>query len=454
MSLIPDEAVFSVGEYLDLLNGLLQPVRVTVQGEVTQMQERGSAVYFTLSDSKQKATLSALIWRDKLYKSGVTLAVGQEFSCVGASNIYKPIGRMSFLVEQLRPVGEGALQQAFEKLKKQLESEGYFASQRKRPLPLYPERVVVLSSAQGDAIRDFRTHLGNYVTQLELIDVRVEGVNAIPSIVQALDAVYARADRPDVIVLTRGGGSLESLQAFNSREVAEAIFRSPVPVVSAIGHERDVSIADMVADLRASTPTDAGKILSREWSRAAEHIGQVQQAIVWRLGALVQQKRERIDVLPQRWIQRLQARIQYQRATLNHSALLGKTVRQRFVQHLDRRTQRLTQWEQRWQSLLGDRRLQTEAYGSSIVNRFRQHLQQQQRAVQVQEQFFQAVSPERRLAQGYVWLTSEDGKILRSVQNVQPGDAFSVTMTDGTVTASVKNINSKNKQESDRKKES
>lgn len=439
-SLIPQEAVFSVGEYLDLVNGLLQPAKLTVQGEVTQVQERGSAVYFTLSDSKEKATLNAMIWRDKLWKSGVELRVGEQYACLGAGNVYKPIGRLSFMADTLTPVGEGALQQAFEKLKKQLEQEGYFAPQRKRALPAFIEDIVVLSSAQGDAIRDFRTHVGQFGQKIRFVDVRVEGINAVESIVQAMNWVASRPDRPQVIVLTRGGGSLESLQAFNSREVAEAIFRSPIPIISAVGHERDITIADLVADLRASTPTDAGKILSRDWSQAEERVKQVQQAITWRLESVLKQIREQLETWPQRWTQRFASVYQHQLSRVQMAQSLGKSVHVRFVQRVEQKASLLQQWERRWLEKHRDSNLQLEAYGVSLFQRFGQNLSRLQQRLAAKQQYFDAVSPERRLAQGYVWMRDQSGKVVRSVLDMTVGEAVQVTLQDGVISTTVEKI--------------
>jgi exodeoxyribonuclease VII large subunit len=445
-SLIPVEAVFSVGEYLDLVNGLLQPAKLTVQGEVTQVQERGSAVYFTLSDPKQKATLSALIWKDKLWKSGVDLRVGEEYACVGAGNVYKPFGKLSFMAETLTPVGEGALQQAFEKLKKQLEQEGYFSLERKRQLPSFIEHIAVISSAQGDAIRDFRTHVGQFGQHIEFIDVRVEGVNAIPSIVQALTWVASRPERPQVVVVTRGGGSLESLQAFNSREVAEAIFRSPIPVISAIGHERDITISDLVADIRASTPTDAGKILSRDWSQASERLGQTQQAIIWRLDSLLRTTSEKLDHLPQRWIHRFTTVWQQQQQRVALAQSLGKSIHVRFVERVQQKEAWVEQWQRRWLEQHQDAYVQLEAYSQSLVQWFSHSLAHSKNAVRVQQEYFDAVSPERRLAQGYVWMRNDEGKVIRSTTQVKAGQPLQITLKDGMINSTIDSIETKTKE--------
>lgn len=270
------DKVYSVGEFLETINLLLAPIHITIQGEINSVTERGSAVYFTLSDPKEKATLHCIVWKNKMRSFGFELREGLEVKVVGTPNIYKPFGKFSFTADYISPVGEGALKQALEQLKKQLEADGYFASERKRPIPPYIQSIGLITSEHGDAKKDFLTHVGNHGISVRFFDVRVEGAQSIPSIVQAIRWFNEQMPDTEVLVLTRGGGSLESLQSFNSLEVARAIFSSRIPVLSAVGHENDVSIADLVADMRASTPTHAGKILGTPWEQAAEKIDTIQ----------------------------------------------------------------------------------------------------------------------------------------------------------------------------------
>jgi exodeoxyribonuclease VII large subunit len=284
--------IYSVGQFLDLINLQLEDFPAAIQGEITSLSLRNHA-YFSLTDAntEEPAMLNCALWQFRLKTLPFELKEGLEVQILGHANVYKPTGRFTFIVEQIAPVGEGALQKAFEELKRQLEAKGFFAPERKRPPPVFPARIGLLTSSTGDAIRDFKQHLGQFGLQIAHKDIRVEGLNAIPSIVEGIQWFNqhptALPGGIEVLVLTRGGGSLESLQAFNSLEVAQAIFASKIPVVAAIGHERDVTIADLVADVRASTPTDAGRILSEAWRLAgerADHLGQtINQAFQQRL---------------------------------------------------------------------------------------------------------------------------------------------------------------------------
>jgi len=270
--------IYSVSDYLDLLNEQLNNFEMAVQGEITSLSLRNHA-YFSLSDGSKtsdKSVMSCALWQFRLKSLPFILEEGMEVQVIGKANIYKPTGRLTFVVEHIVPVGEGALQKAFEALKKKLTEKGYFSLERKQLLPTYPVNIGLLTSETGDAIRDFQTHLGKFGFKIFHYDIKVEGIYAIDSIVEGFryfnEHPRINGQKLDVIVLTRGGGSLESLQAFNSEEVAQAIFASKIPVLSAVGHERDVTIADLVADVRASTPTDAGRVLSENWRSLASKV--------------------------------------------------------------------------------------------------------------------------------------------------------------------------------------
>src|SRR5664279_3852289 len=274
------ELALTVSEFIKALNACLRPIEAIVQGEVTQIKERGAAVYFTLSDKHEKATLNCVVWQNRLKSRGITLKEGMEVKISGYAEVYAPFGRLSLMAEYIIPIGDGALKLAYERLKKDLEQAGYFAIERKRVLPPYVQKIGLITSEKGEAIRDFQKHIGHHSYKIYFKDVRVEGIKAVESIVDAIKWFNENTNGVEVLVITRGGGSLEALQAFNTLEVAKAIFSSKIPVMTAIGHENDFTIADFVADVRASVPTHAGKILGDPWEAAGEKIDTVEQNIV------------------------------------------------------------------------------------------------------------------------------------------------------------------------------
>lgn len=267
-----EEKIFSVSEYIDLLNQILIPQTAIIIGEVSNVNSRGNYTFFSLHDKNTDALLNCFIWQNKLEEFAVELKKGLELKIAGFPKIYERYGKLTFEVEHLGLIGEGALKLALEKLKKKLETEGYFALERKKLLPKYVERIGLITSGFGDAKNDFLTHLNKFGLKIYFYDIRVEGLYAVEDIIRAIRWFNENLLDIEVLVLTRGGGSLENLQAFNSEAVAKAIFSSKIPIVNGVGHENDITIADLVADVRASTPTDAAKILSDPWKNGLKYL--------------------------------------------------------------------------------------------------------------------------------------------------------------------------------------
>jgi exodeoxyribonuclease VII large subunit len=239
------------------LEGRFRFVRVT--GEISNLKTPFSGhSYFTLKDGASQ--LRAVLFKQQKRFNQVTLADGREVLCTGRISVYEPRGEYQLIVDSVELGGSGRLQLEFEKLKRKLAERGYFAAERKKPLPPFPFRIVVISSPTGAAIQDFLkiVRMRQATVHVQILPVRVQGKEAAEEIARAL-ALANRLEGVEVIVLCRGGGSLEDLWAFNEEVVAEAIFRSTLPVVSAIGHETDFTIADFCADYRSPTPTGAAE---------------------------------------------------------------------------------------------------------------------------------------------------------------------------------------------------
>ena len=299
---LPDErpvapqaaAVLSVSELTFELKGAVEPkfAKVAVLGEVSNCRRQASGhIYFTLKDDT--ACVAAVMWRREAMRLPFEVRDGLQLVCQGRVEIYGPHGKYQLIVDRLEPVGAGALALAFAELKRKLEGEGLFDPARKRRLPFLPRRIGVVTSPTGAALRDFLRvlHLRHPGLPVLIAPARVQGAGAARDLVVALGQL---ARRVDVIVLTRGGGSMEDLWAFNDEALARAIAASPVPVMSAIGHEIDFTIADFVADKRAPTPTGAAEMLApvRQDLRAALAISS--QRLSRGLTASVQGQRQRV----------------------------------------------------------------------------------------------------------------------------------------------------------------
>src|SRR5213596_1708341 len=259
--------VFTVGELTRQIRGALETKfrAVWVQGEMSNYKLHPSGhQYFTLKD--QRAQISCVIWRDTIAPPRQPLVDGTQVQVYGTVTVFEARGQYQLSVQILQPRGIGLLQAKFEALKRKLEAEGLFAPERKRPLPKFPRRIGIVTSPTGAAIRDMLNVLRRRAPWLQIVinPVRVQGTGAAQEIAVAIRelALPNQAFAPvDLIVVTRGGGSIEDLWEFNEEIVARAVFHSALPVISAVGHEIDFTICDFVADLRAPTPSAAAELI-------------------------------------------------------------------------------------------------------------------------------------------------------------------------------------------------
>lgn len=265
---------------------------VWVEGEISNLSVPQSGhAYFTLKD--EHSQIRAVLFRSSQRFMKFTLQHGMQVVCRGRVSLYEPRGEYQLILEYIEPKGIGALQLAFEQLKARLEKEGLFELTRKKPLPLLPQRIGIVTSPTGAAIRDMlrvikRRHPK---VQILLYPVPVQGVDAAPALVEAIQ-YFNRGQQVDVLIIGRGGGSLEDLWAFNEEIVARAIYASRIPVISAVGHETDYTISDFVADLRAPTPSAAAEMVVESEERFQERIAALEAA----LQRAIRQKFDRIRV--------------------------------------------------------------------------------------------------------------------------------------------------------------
>jgi len=260
------EVIYTVSQLTQEIKDLLEEhfIDIWVEGEVSNVRVPPSGhIYFTLKD--QWSQLRVLIFRQQARDLRFTPEDGLHIICRGRVSLYEPRGEYQLILDYMEPKGVGALQIAFEQLKSRLEAEGLFDEERKRSLPLVPRRIGIVTSPSGAAIRDMLQIIHRRFPNVEILicPVRVQGVESPFEIAQAVRDLNALAD-VEVIIVGRGGGSLEDLWAFNDERVARAIYESRIPVISAVGHETDFTIADFVADMRAPTPSAAAELVVRE----------------------------------------------------------------------------------------------------------------------------------------------------------------------------------------------
>ena len=244
-----------------LLEGDVHLQNVAVTGELSNFKSHYASghLYFTLKDAD--AAIRCVMFRSFAARIPFVPKDGMQVVLIGRVSLYEKDGQYQFYAEQMLPVGEGDLAREFERIKARLEAKGLFDPQNKRPLPKFPKKIAVVTSETGAAVRDILNILSRRwpVTEVVMCPVSVQGAAAVPEMLDALDRIY-RLNGIDLIIIGRGGGSAEDLNEFNSEALAEKIFESPVPVISAVGHETDFSISDFVADLRAPTPSAAAEL--------------------------------------------------------------------------------------------------------------------------------------------------------------------------------------------------
>lgn len=261
----PDLPVLSVSELTEQLKELLEvafPI-VWVSGEISNFSRPQSGhCYFTLKDDR--AQIRAVLWRGDASRVKFDLHDGLEVICQGGLDLYAPRGAYQLVIRQLQPKGMGALELALRRLREKLAAEGLFDPARKRPLPRFPRRIAIVTSPTGAAVRDFLEVLGRRWRGVDVLVVpaRVQGDGAAQEVAQAIARVNRLAAPVDTLVVARGGGSLEDLWTFNEEVVVRAIHASRIPVISAVGHEIDVTLSDLVADVRALTPSEAAELIA------------------------------------------------------------------------------------------------------------------------------------------------------------------------------------------------
>lgn len=411
------EEPLSVSRFLDALNLELSGMAARIRGEVTSVDVRERVVYFSMKDKDDESILNCLIFRYQYDMSGVKLTLGDEVIVEGVPDIYKPSGRLSLRVESVEYAGEGALKKAYDELYRKLQEEGVFAPDGKRPLPKFPERIALITSQEGAAIGDFTMNLTRAGFQVRLYPTLVEGKRAVFEIVKAIEFFNNEPDGYDVLVLIRGGGSLESLQAFNTEALVRSVKNSAIPVLAGIGHERDVSLAALAADMMVSTPTATAKYLSAGWDEARQIIGREElflQTFSERVIGNLQEELRTMEQGLREGLERIMDRVEsIERGFRTKATLLPE--------YLDRTTERLKQFFPYWKAVV-----------EGALDRSRENLASQSARI---EQY----NPTRALRLGYS-LVRKEGKIVREAGEIREGEMIDIQLGRGKLESEVKRV--------------
>lgn len=443
LNLAPERRVWSVSELTLRIRDLLEAEfhDLWVEGEISNFREAQSGhYYFTLKDAR--AQLRCVCFRTQARLLKFRPEDGLHVRARGSLSVYETRGEYQLYVDVLEPVGLGALQLAFEQLKRKLEAEGLFDPARKKPLPLLPRRVGLITSPTGAAVRDIFRVLRRRHPNLHLLlfPVRVQGEGAAREIAEAI-AWFNRAAAADVLIVARGGGSLEDLWAFNEEIVARAIFASRIPVISGVGHEIDFTIADFVADLRAPTPSAAAEMLVRTQQEFERHIAELRHRLAQQMRLLLSDWRQQFsDLQAHRAFRRVEDRLRESRQRLDDALFaLGHALQRRtdaLRQRFRLAAARLAAYD--FRSRIARLRSRLEQRTAELVGRVERLLAEKRHhlgrlRVQLEER-----SPLRVLERGYAIVYDAAGHIVRASAQLAPGDPVRIQLARGRLTAEVK----------------
>jgi exodeoxyribonuclease VII large subunit len=442
---VAERAVFTVGELTMRLKAQLEDAfpAVWVEGEISNLRAPASGhSYFTLKDDV--AQLRCVLFRSRARRVRFELDDGLQVLVFGGLDVYAARGEYQLVVELMEPQGLGALQLAFEQLKRRLEAEGLFDQARKRPLPSFPRVIGIVTSPTGAALRDMLHVIGRRFGELRVLvaPVRVQGEGAALEIAQALRDLGERPDL-DVVIVGRGGGSIEDLWAFNDERVARAIAACPVPVISAVGHETDFTIADFVADLRAPTPSGAAELVVREKLHVIRALVELYGRLTQAMRARAEQARERTLFLARRRVLTEPARAlrDRHRRVDELGARLRAAARAHHRQIAHRvalATNALSSLHplariSQGQAVLGQLRGRLVAAGGHSVKASRHRFESGVGRLQ-------SLSPLAVLGRGYSLTRLPTGEVVRRAVDTRRGDVIEILLHEGALDARVEGI--------------
>lgn len=410
------DKLYTVSKFLNLINSNLRDLKGRVRGEVSSFDPKENYLFFSLKDKEDESVLGCFMWNNNYRLYGIELKEGMEIIISGFPSVHKPAGKLSMQVSTIELVGEGALKKAYDELKKKLEKEGLFAQARKRAVSALPKNIGLITSETGAVIHDFLNNLGKCGYCIKFMDSRVEGQIAASDLLSAVD--YFDKQNIDALVVIRGGGSLESLQAFNNEALARKIASCRVPVICGIGHDKDVPLACLAADVAVSTPTAAAHYLNRSWEDALKSLTMFERDILYKYHTLLQGEKYLLEEMAG--------------GLRKHFGII--------FQEFDGIRHRL-------KSALADIgyviKNTAETLDNSlavVLKSFKRNLQDKNNFLNEGEKRIKIYNPMRQLKLGYS-IASISGKVIKSVKQANLGSEVDIRVSDGRIKSIVNKIN-------------
>ncbi|WML54001.1 exodeoxyribonuclease VII large subunit [Neobacillus sp. PS3-12] len=416
---------------------------IYVKGEISNFKRHSSGhMYFTIKD--EKARILAVMFSSFSRTLKFIPENGMKIIVRGEISVYEPSGQYQIYVKEMRPEGIGELFLAYEQLKQRLEAEGLFAIEKKKPIPLFPKTVGVITSPTGAAIRDILTTIKRRfpIANILVFPALVQGENAAPTIAKAIEKANQLSEI-DVLIVGRGGGSIEELWAFNEELVARAIFTSTIPIISAVGHETDFTIADFVADLRAPTPTGAAEL-------AVPHIDELLERVLQRQTRLVRAVKDRLRFEKEQ-LNRLKKSYAFRYPERLYQQKLEQA--DKMIERLVKGTERLTMLKASEQDVLFKRLVRNHPNellkgANDRFNRSQKEISRAMQQILLNNQTkydriitaLQALSPLKIMERGYSLAYTEEHRLIKSIKQVNKSEPIQVQLTDGSLLCKVEDI--------------
>ena len=413
-----EKKIYSVSEFVRALNNALEQLDCSIVGEVTEVNKhRSGHVYFVVKDRKDEAVINCAIWKGKYIVNNIEIKIGDELVLHGKPNYYAPYGKLSFIVDKIEYEGEGSLKKKFEELKKKLSQKGYFDVERKRELPVFPEAIGLMTAPGSRAYSDVMKTINERWSgiTIKFYPIQVQGVGSTESIMEAF-TYFNEHKGVDVLILTRGGGSLEDLATFNSEDVASIIFSSKIPVICGIGHEADESLAEYVADKRASTPTNAGEIVAPDKKEIGFRISRMATGITGAVTTALEQEHNEMVSLLARAQSRVEEKIESAYMRIN-------TTIASIATRIEGRVERGMLLINARVSML----LQSYDHARTVAHdQLSSHVR-----------LLKNIDPRTLLKKGYALQWNAEGGLITSVKDVTVGETMRTQLSDGDLESTI-----------------
>lgn len=413
---IEEDEHLSISSYLNLINLKLEQEKVSIKGEISSINFHPRYIFFTLKDSIDESILNCFIWADQYEMFGVELKEGLEIITYGNSKIHKPTGRLTFYSESIELAGEGALKKAYDELKNKLEQKGFFDEKNKKPLPTFPKKIGLITSRTGAVISDFLNNLSQHGFQISHFHSNVEGQFAVPNLLKAIN--HFKTKDIDILVIIRGGGSMESLQAFNNENLVTEIFTFPKPVICGIGHDQDIPLASLTADVHVSTPTAAANLLNHNFLVANEKLNNYQNLLLNKFN----------DFLI------------FQKNNLNFS--LNKITK--YLDSLSKffytKKEKISEIIQKNISKIQQEKNKLNFQKKILIQKLEKNFLDLNRKIFDSEKTISLNNPNRNLKLGYS-ISFKENKVVKSIKNLNENEELKIKFQDGNISTKIISIN-------------